>query len=157
MATIPLPLPTSDEAGERLPMLMLHHVGIVVGDVHRASEEYRSTLGYEVCTEVIHDPLQTAYVRFLRRPGDQVYVELVSPDGERSKLANALRKGGGLNHLCFATNDIARSWATLRTRGLFPLQAPVPAVAFGGRRIAWFLGRDRMPLEVVERGGPGEL
>jgi len=113
--------------------------------------------GYETCTDVVHDPIQTAYVRFLRLPGDPVFVELVSPDSEESKLAGALKKGGGLNHLCFATDDIERSWSLLRAQGLFPLQRPVAAAAFGGRRIAWFLGRDRMPVELVERGGPGRV
>ena len=56
----------------------------------------------------------------------------------------------------YATPDIDRCWATFRARGLFPLQRPVPAVAFGGRRIAWFM-HDRVPFELVEQGPPGHV
>lgn len=151
MSELPLPNAVPDEfGGERATAaLRLHHVGVVVDDLGRAGEEYQS-LGYSVCTKVFHDPVQTAYVQFLRLPSDRVLLELVTPDSEKSKLANALKKGGGLNHLCFATDDIEKCWASLRAQGLFPLQRPVPAVAFGGRRIAWFLGRNRVPVELVE-------
>lgn len=157
MAAAPFPQIVHGENAEHVSGLVLHHIGIVVADVLRAGHEYKSMFGYEVCSEVFHDPVQTAYVRFLRIKGDPVYLEIVSPDGSGSKLANALRKGGGLNHLCFATDDIVKSWASLRAQGLFPLQRPVAAVAFGGRRIAWFMGKDRIPIEVVERGTPGQI
>jgi methylmalonyl-CoA/ethylmalonyl-CoA epimerase len=101
--------------------------------------------------------VQTAYVQFLRLPGDATYVEFVAPDRPDSKLAAALAKGGGLNHLCYAVDDLDAACRDLRAGGLFPLAAPVPAAAFGGRRIAWFLGRDRMPVELVERGPAGAL
>jgi len=137
--------------------LHLHHVGILVAAIEPAQAAYVRTFGHVTCTDVVHDPVQTAYVQFLKLPHDAVYVELVSPDGEGSKLANALRKGGGLNHLCYATPDIDAACRQLRASGLFALQAPVPAVAFRGRRIAWFMGADRVAFEVVERGPPGEL
>ena len=140
-----------------LPILALHHVGVVVEDINRAREEYVSSFGYQVCTGVVADPVQTAYVQFLRLPGDAVFLELVTPDGPGSKLANALRTGRRLNHLCFATAQLEAACASLRAKGLFPLQRPVAAAAFAGRRIAWFLGKDRVPIELVERGIPGEI
>lgn len=144
---------TPEPAGEPLT---LHHVGVVVADIAEAVKRYTTKFSYEVCTEVFHDPVQTAYVQFLRLPGDSIFLELVAPDSERSKVTNALRNGGGLNHLCYATPDIDKCWASFRARGLFPLQRPVPAVAFGGRRIAWFL-HDRVPFELVEQGPPGQV
>jgi methylmalonyl-CoA/ethylmalonyl-CoA epimerase len=142
---------------QRMTLLNLHHVGIVVADIERATEDYVRRLGCNVRTAVIHDPNQTAYVRFLSQPGDPVFLELVAPDSATSKLSNALKKGGGLNHLCYAVTDIEAACQELRGRGLFLLQPPVEAVAFPGRRIAWLIGRDRIPLELVERGQPGEL
>jgi methylmalonyl-CoA/ethylmalonyl-CoA epimerase len=67
-------------------------------------------------------------------------------------LSNALRKGGGLNHLCYATNDIETACRLLRAEQMILLQAPVAAVAFPGRRIAWLMGGDRTPIELVEAG-----
>jgi methylmalonyl-CoA/ethylmalonyl-CoA epimerase len=133
--------------------LHLHHVGIVVKDIPSAVAEYVTYLGYEITTEIIHDPLQTAFVQFLRLPGERVFMEFVAPDGEESKLTNALRKGGGLNHTCYATEDIDQACEDLRCKGMFLLQAPVAAAAFPGRRIAWLMGRLCNQIELVEQRG----
>ncbi|HYA18250.1 MAG TPA: VOC family protein [Bryobacteraceae bacterium] len=136
--------------------LKLHHVGIVVKDIEHSVQTYLA-MGYELRTAVIHDPVQTAFVQFLRIARDSAYIELVSPDGPGSKLANALQKGGGLNHLCYAIPDIEAGCAWLRERGFMAIADPVPAVAFGGRRVAWFRGPDRLLVELVESGAEGEL
>jgi methylmalonyl-CoA/ethylmalonyl-CoA epimerase len=137
--------------------LQLHHIGIVVADIDRHRALYVDRLGFAVHSDIIHDPVQTAYVQFLRLPGDSTYIELVAPDGEGSKLQNALGKGGGLNHLCYSTGDIEAACHDLRKRGSVIIQAPVAATAFNGRRIAWIMGTDRVLTELVERGAPGEL
>lgn len=136
--------------------LNLHHTGTVVKNVHEASAFYIE-MGYELMSQVIHDPVQTAYVQFLRLPDDQVYLELVSPDRADSKLSNALRQGSGLNHLCYSAEGIEAGCEYLRTAGFLLISAPVGAVAFAGRRVAWFRGPDRLLVELVERGREGEL
>jgi methylmalonyl-CoA/ethylmalonyl-CoA epimerase len=135
----------------------LHHVGVVVPDIDRAAELYVHRFGYTPRTEKIHDPVQTAHVQFFRLGNDLVYLELVSPDGPQSKLMGALQRGGGLNHLCFVTTDIDATCRALRARQMLVLHAPVPATAFSGRRIAWLMGEDRIPIELVEAGGPDAL
>jgi catechol 2,3-dioxygenase-like lactoylglutathione lyase family enzyme len=137
--------------------LRLHHFGIVVADIAKAIVPYVTQCGYELRTDVIHDPTQTAYVQFLRRPGETVLLELVAPDGPSSKLAAALERGGGFHHVCHSTPDIDDACRVLRSGGFFLIAAPVPAVAFDGRRIAWLLGRDRSLVELVERGPEGSL
>lgn len=139
------------------PMISLHHVGIVVADVEAARDDYVARFGFEVRSPSIHDPAQTAHVLFLQLPGDTTYVELVAPDGPGSKLTAALQKGGGLNHLCYATPDISATIAAMTRGGMRLVRSPVPAVAFPGRRIAWLVGRDLSLVELVEKGGPGEL
>lgn len=132
----------------------LHHIGIVVADLAQACETYVSRLGYAVRSEVIHDPVQTAFVQFFQGESPGPLVELVTPDGPKSKLAGALERGGGLNHLCYLTDAIERDCKELRAQQMFLLQAPVPATAFPGRRIAWLMGKDGIPIELVEEG-PG--
>jgi len=136
--------------------LELHHIGVVVKDVAESCALYVRRFGYEVQTAIIHEPTQTAHVQFLRLPGDKTYLELVAPDGANSRLASALEKGGGLNHVCYAVDDIDAACQTLRNEGLFLVHAPVPAVSFKGRRIAWLMGKDRLLVELVERGPEGE-
>lgn len=59
-------------------------------------------------TPVIHDPLQTAFVQFLKLAGDQTFLEFVSSDGPESKLVSAPKRGG-LNHLCFTAANLEKT------------------------------------------------
>jgi hypothetical protein len=72
-------------------------LGVLVKDIDKSAFDYVSKFGYELRSPVIHDPVQTALVQFLRLEGDGTYVELISPDGLESKLVTALKKFGGLN------------------------------------------------------------
>jgi len=135
----------------------IHHVGVAVKDIRQTAERYVRCFGYRLESEIIHDPQQEAYVQFLRLPDDPVYLELVQPDGPQSKLSQAIARGGGLNHICYATDDIDAACQQLRANGLFLIASPVAAVAFNGRRIAWLVGRDRVVTELVERGRQGQL
>lgn len=133
-------------------VLQLHHVGILVKDIEKAASEYVTRFGYEIKSSVIHDPIQTAFVQFLKLKEDNSYIELVTPDCPESKLSNAIRKGGGLNHLCYLTDNIEETTRVLADSGMFTLQQPVLAVAFPNRKISWLIGRNGSPTELVEKG-----
>ena len=85
--------------------------------------------------------------------------ELVSPENENSKLSNVLAKRGeGLHHLCYEVPGIEAACEHLREGRQMMLSGPTPAVAFGGRRIAWFMDRAGLLTELVEAGaGPLSL
>jgi len=138
-------------------LLTTQRIGIAVQDIQESVASYVLRFGYQLESEIIHDPRQGAYVQFLRFPGDRVYLELVQPDGAGSKLNTAIARGGGLNHVCYATDDIEATCEDLRQRGMFLIAAPVPATAFKGRRIAWLMGKDRVITELVERGKEDDL
>ncbi|MDS4068009.1 MAG: VOC family protein [Candidatus Competibacter sp.] len=136
----------------------LHHIGFLVKDVSLAASDFVSRLGYVVDSEVIEDSVQTACVQFLRQPGANNWLELIMPNGPHSKLLGALQKGGGLHHLCYEVEDIARACEHMRSRSMLMIARPVPAVAFPGRRIAWFMDRSNFLLELLEAGeGPLSL
>jgi methylmalonyl-CoA/ethylmalonyl-CoA epimerase len=141
---------------EEISGLALHHVGYAVKEIESVSGIYVTRFGYAACTPVIHDPLQTALVQFLSLIRDHVYLEFVSPDGPESRLANAVRKGGGLNHLCYAVDDLEKAVGWLEQNDMKLISPPQPAVAFAGRRICWLVGEDLLPIELVERNGPGD-
>lgn len=130
----------------------LHHVGVVVADLDTAAADYAQRYGYAVKSPVIEDPVQTARGQFLKLGGDSSYLELLVPSGPDSKLTSAFQKGRRLNHLCYVVPDIEAACATLRDQGMFLLQAPVESVAFRPRRLAWLMGTDGVPIELVETG-----
>lgn len=129
---------------------VLHHVGMLVPDLTVAAAEFVARFGYQVESPAIEDPTQTAYVLFLRQPGTSFWLELVMPNGSDSKLKNALRKGGGLHHLCYEVEDMTQACASLRDQAMFMVAAPTPARAFPGRNIAWFMDRSGLLIELLE-------
>ena len=136
--------------------LRLHHVGHATKNIRAICDTYVQRYGYEICTPVIHDPLQTALVQFLRLPGDQTYLEFVAPDGSESILTRATNRGG-LNHLCYTSGPLELAIEFLEATEMRLLSEPKVAVAFGGRRICWLVGLDRIPIELVERRHEGDL
>jgi methylmalonyl-CoA/ethylmalonyl-CoA epimerase len=134
----------------------LHHVGSLVADLAASASALAKRLGYVVCTGEIVDAAQTARVQFLRLPGADHWLELVTADGENSKLANALGRGVTLHHLCYEVTDLPAAVKQLREGGMLEVGAPTPAAAFGGRRIAWMMDRGNPLVELVE-AGPGPL
>jgi methylmalonyl-CoA/ethylmalonyl-CoA epimerase len=137
--------------------LRLHHVGYATKQIQPSAATYVARFGYELATGIIHDPLQTALVQFLRLPGDQAYLELVAPDGSKSKLSSTVRRDIHLNHLCYISGSLEESIAHLEHNGLKLFSDPKPAVAFAGRRICWLLGADQLPIELVERRDEDDL
>ncbi len=69
-----------------LPAFQTHHIGVLVKEIAVAREGYTKSLGYEIRSDLFHDPIQTAFVQFLTLPGENVLLELVAPDGPRSRL-----------------------------------------------------------------------
>jgi methylmalonyl-CoA/ethylmalonyl-CoA epimerase len=132
----------------------LHHIGYLTGDLEAEAARWQADFGYECDGPVHTDPAQTAKVCFLRLPGADHWLELVTPDGPASKLANALRQQTAFHHLCYEVPDVIAAVATLRERGWLPLGSPAPAVAFGGRPVAWVMNERRALIEIVE-AGPG--
>ena len=132
--------------------LRLHHIGYAVDHIEPNAQAYITRFGYEPITPILHDPIQTAYVQFLKLPHDQTYLEFVAPDSPTSKLTAVTAKtGGGLNHLCYIAGPLEETIDHLESAGLRLISDPKPAVALGNRRICWLLGPHRVPIELVER------
>lgn len=133
--------------------MQFHHAGIIVRDIGPAAQYYVASMGYELCSDIIRDPVQGALVQFLGLPRSPNYLELITPDSACSSLANSLKRGTGLHHICFSTNAIDECLQSLRNRGALILQSPVVASAFPQRRIAWVMDRTHTLLELVEQVG----
>jgi methylmalonyl-CoA/ethylmalonyl-CoA epimerase len=127
----------------------LHHVGIVVGDLASHGQRYAEVLGSVATTPVIHDPLQKVYVQFWKDPCGAL-IELIAPASEDSPVWRDSQRGGGLNHLCYETDNIDRQIELALTQGGMLTREVSPAVAFGGRRIAFVYFLEVGLIEFVE-------
>ena len=112
----------------------LEHVAISVADLDEAVARFVGDLG--LALEGIED-VEAAVTRtaFLPLPGP-TSIELVTPlRGKGPLVASLAKRGPGLHHLCFRTDDIDADVARLRARGwTFTTDAPTPG-AHGTRII----------------------
>jgi methylmalonyl-CoA/ethylmalonyl-CoA epimerase len=129
-----------------------HHVGFVVASISQMSHDLARSLGAEWGGEIIHDPMQQARMTLIRCDGpDSPAVELVEPDSENSPLKKFLAKGGGLHHICYAVDSLDAQLEYCRSAGSLVVKQSLPAVAFGGRRIAWVYTKQKLLVEYLER------
>lgn len=129
----------------------LHHLGIAVRDIEGARALFEQLMGYRLTDGPYDDPIQKVRVAFLERPGDPLVVELVAPGADDAPVHRYLARGVGAYHVCYEVANIDEALAGLRARRCIIVSGPDPAVAFGGRRIAWAFTPTQQLLEVVER------
>lgn len=150
--TTPDITPTNPSRGRCATKVRLHHVGLVVNSIQEVAGNLAETLGAAWDGKVIHDPLQNVCVAFLRFPGATgPPLELVEPRGQTSPVINFLNRGGGLHHLCYEVDGLERQIEVTKSGAGIVVKTPLPAVAFGGRRIAWVYTRHKLLLEYLER------
>jgi methylmalonyl-CoA/ethylmalonyl-CoA epimerase len=130
--------------------IRLHHVGFVVASIEEGAASFAASLGATWDGNIVFDPLQKVRVTFLSTHADDALIELVEPGDPDSPVSRFLSRGGGLHHLCYEVPDLEAHLAFSTSVGAIIIRPPVPAVAFGGRRIAWALTRKRLLVEFLE-------
>lgn len=134
----------------------LLHVGVAVPEIDAAAAMFATLFGSRVASGPFDDPIQKVTVNFLAQAdapaSDAAEIELIAPLTEDAPIQSMLKKtGGGAYHLCFETNDLEMALAHVRQHKCLMVSPPAPAVAFEGRRIAWFYTPSRLLVELVER------
>jgi methylmalonyl-CoA/ethylmalonyl-CoA epimerase len=108
----------------------VHHVGIAVRDADSALAFYRDLLGLKVTKDAV---IQEQGVRGILLAAGQSEIELLQPLEPSTAVGRFIeRRGEGLHHLCFATDDIDAALADARNRGL-PLIDEKPRLGLAGR------------------------
>ena len=112
----------------------LDHIAIAVPDMEAAIARFVDDLGIELAgREAV--PSESTSTAFL--PIDGTKIELIHPiAGEGPVAAYLEKRGGGLHHLCFETDDIEADMARLKEKGYrFLSEAPKPGAH--GTRVAF--------------------
>jgi methylmalonyl-CoA/ethylmalonyl-CoA epimerase len=131
----------------------LHHVGFVVASIDASMPGFVRSLGGTWNGDVIVDPIQNVKVAFLVLGPNEAQVELVQAHLDPAPVTKFLKdKGEGLHHMCFEVKDLEVALSTAKSNGGLLVKKPKPAVAFGGRRIAWVLTREKLLVEFLELG-----
>jgi methylmalonyl-CoA/ethylmalonyl-CoA epimerase len=131
--------------------LRLHHIGFVVASIEDAMPGFVRSMMAKWDGQSFEDPLQKAKVAFLATRVGDALLELVEPLCEDSPVQRFLQeKGGGLHHVCYEVADLEQELTDFRGRGAVIAKRPKPAVAFGGRRIAWVITTEKLLVELLE-------
>jgi methylmalonyl-CoA/ethylmalonyl-CoA epimerase len=125
-------------------------MGFVVADIATAMPAFVRSMAAEWDGQIFEDPLQKAKVAFLTTWHGDAQIELVQPVGDDSPVRRFLQERGGMHHLCYEVRDLEAELAAFRSRGAAIASRPKPAVAFGGRRIAWVITSEKFLVELLE-------
>jgi methylmalonyl-CoA/ethylmalonyl-CoA epimerase len=106
----------------------IHHIGIVVRDIEEAFTFYRDALGLPVhkMETVVDQDVKAALLTL-----GHSEIELLEPLSNTSGIGRFLeRRGEGMHHLCFETDDVAAELEVAKAKGLEVIdQAPRKGLA----------------------------
>lgn len=132
--------------------MKLHHLGFVVSSIEKSAESFARSLAATWDLRIFSDPIQKVRVAFFQGAnGADPMMELVEPGGPGSPVSRFLERGGGLHHLCYEVADLELHLKLAKSVGNVIIRSPLPAVAFGGRRIAWAVTKNKLLIELLER------
>lgn len=133
---------------DTVPETGLAHAGFVVRQIDRAIDRWQAE-GYELTLEPIPDPVQRVVVAVL--DDGVAAVELVAPlNDEGSPVDSRLKRGGGLDHLCYYVDDVAECLNRDKANGGLIVCEPVYAIAFR-RTIGFVQRRTGLVVEYMSR------
>lgn len=94
----------------------IHHVGVVVPNLDASLRFWRDTLGLHLTRSAT---IEEQGVRAALLKVGESEIELLEPlDAENGVGKFLARHGGGLHHVCFETDDVARELDAARAKGI---------------------------------------
>ena len=94
----------------------IEHIGIAVNNIEEAKKYYEDVLGLEcyAIEEVKDQKVKTAFFMI-----GQTKIELLEPTSSESPVAKFLeKKGQGIHHIAFATDDVNASLKEAEEKGV---------------------------------------
>ncbi|GHV79563.1 lactoylglutathione lyase [Spirochaetia bacterium] len=127
--------------------LIFHHIGYAVSDIHVTSEFYIKA-GWTL-SEIFIDKVQNSQIAFLSKLNFPL-MELVAPINEYSPVIKTLDKIGVTPyHICYEIEDIEQAVIDLKKQRFLLLFKPVPASAFGNRKICYLYNQHTGLIELL--------
>ena len=127
----------------------IDHICIAVRSIEAAVTRLGPLLGYEPRTRKVTYTRQKVNVLFMSRAGS-LDLKLIEPSCEDSPLWASLRKGEGLHHICFRTDDTTAALAELQSKGLRVLAPAAPGEAFDDGLIAFGFAGCGLNVELID-------
>ncbi len=131
--------------------MTLHHIGYVVRSLDGALARFREE-GATVIIPPTEDALQRVRVSVIHIDGD-VPVELVAPLDDAAPIRARLQRGGGLDHVCYAVDDLEAALERETRNGAVVVCPPCRAAAFAAD-VAFVQRRSGLVVELLAKRKP---
>ncbi len=135
--------------------LTFHHIGVACHPdalTHGAEREELDLLGYCLEGEEWADDRLGMRGQFMvAADAGAPRLELVVPYGDRSPVTSWLERGIKLYHLAFLATDLSAELDRMRKHRAKLMLPPTPAVAFGGRHVAFVMLPNLLLIEMIEK------
>ena len=128
-------------------LVKIHHLGLVTGNLEESSELYQK-LGYTPESEITHEKNQGVFVQFLVLGAYRI--ELIQPENESSPVYKFLKKGGGLHHICYESNNIEATIKYLRDEYRAICISLKESYSMIECKVAFFAKPDGEVLEIIQ-------
>lgn len=130
--------------------MRFHHIGLLVSDLEEGKAALELVDSSVKWSKSVADELIGVQVVFGTDRGRLRY-ELVSPLGINSPISNFMEKKENMfHHIAYETKNFDEKCSELRRLKFLPLGVAMPAVAFGGKRVAFYLTPLRTIIEIIE-------
>jgi methylmalonyl-CoA/ethylmalonyl-CoA epimerase len=127
--------------------LKIHHVGFAVKDIGESLPKWILD-GYEIAIWPVDD-VGIGVVCALLTDQSGLSVELVAPLPGTNSLNSRLRRGGGLDHICYITENLLAQLELERENGALVIRDPIVSVLFGSP-VAFVLRKTGLLVEFIE-------
>lgn len=129
-------------------MIRMNHIGVVVKSIDKTLPIYLEDYGYKQISGVLTIENQKVRVVLLNC-GNDVNVELIEPLTDDSPIASALKRGGGINHICYETDEFDALYEKFNSK-IVVHPKPAPEEYFDGGR-TFFVFRKGELVEFLEK------
>ena len=129
--------------------MKLDHVCLGVKSIEPVAEKLCNVLGYHIKTNKVENTRQKVIVQFLGKDGS-LDIKLIEPSTDDSPLWPFVKKGGGLHHICFKTDDVNEECRNLEDKGVRIITRPQPGEAFDDELIAFCFAGFGLNFEVID-------
>ncbi len=124
----------------------MHHIGFVVKDIDVLLQSWLD-LGFSVVSSKTEE-LEIGVECILLSDGNSAFIELIQPLPGSQALSARLKRGGGLDHICYSVPDLELAISKeIRLGGIVVLE-PTHSRLFN-RRIAFVFRRSGLLVELL--------
>jgi len=128
--------------------LAFHHVGVACAEIDAEAQRLRP-LGYRDEGGRFSDPGQGVLGQFLAGQAPRLELLQALPGTPEGVLSPWLARETKLYHLAYLTDDLEHAIGHFRHEGAKLVVAPMAAVAFDGRNIAFVMLRNGLLVELI--------